>query len=105
MASFSDWLKDFKRHLARHNLKTSGSEIRIFDLRKFQNYYEANVKDAKNQIHVYFDGPNGEDRSIRQVFVVSGPHGLADTASHLKTVKVLDTMTHSLPVILQFKTY
>ena len=70
MASFSDWLRDFKRHLARHNLKTSRSEIRIFDLRKFQTYYEANVKDAKNQIHLHFDGPNGEDRSIRQVFTI-----------------------------------
>ena len=88
-----------------HNLKTNCSEIRIFDLRKFQNYYEANVKDAKNQIHVHFDGPNGEDRSIRQVFVVSGLHRRVGTASHLKTVKVLDTMIHSLPVILHFKTY
>ena len=105
VVSFSDWLKDFKRHLACHNLKTSRSEIRIFDFRKFRKYYEANFKDAKNQIHLHFDGPNGEDRSIRQVFVVSGPHGLGDTATHLKTVKVLDTMTHSPPVILQFKTY
>ena len=89
-------------------LKTTLSEIRIFDSKKFQKYYEAKVNDAKSQIHVHFDGPNGEDRSIRQVFVASGAHGLVDTEnrkSYLKTVKVPDTMTHLLPVILHFKTF
>ena len=65
----------------RHNLKTTRSEIKIFDLRKFQNYYEANVKDAKNQIHVHFDGPNGEDRSIRQVFTIRAPRTDRDGTS------------------------